>query len=82
MTLTKIDNIEAIGRRKGWHNLQKLIADFVASDMKCAEVTIEEGEYASVGSAYSCLWNACKISRTNVYVRKIENHVYLLKDKG
>lgn len=61
--------------------IHRVIDEFMRSDMDCAEIVLEDGEYARTGSAYNGIYNAInrmKLTST-LGVRTINGTVYLFK---
>lgn len=63
----------------------KLLEEFIESEMECAMIHCEEGEYAKPGSVYNSAKNATKRfgCEGTVGVQTIDGKVYLFrKDKA
>lgn len=77
MKLQYVDSLPSA--RRGKHDVQNLIKEFVDSDAKIAKVDFNEHDYKSPSVCRNCIAVSVKRSRRPVKVHQRGNDVYLTK---
>lgn len=78
MKLTYVEEVPVVQRR-GRHNLQDLIKEFVNSDKDIARVDWTEKDYKNAYICRQCIARAVLISGHKIEVFKRGNEVYMMK---
>jgi hypothetical protein len=80
MTIVAVESIpKARKHRNGIAKAEILLDMFANSSAKIVKVTIDEGDYVSVTSAYSTIYRLVKETRRPVKIQMVNNEIYLKK---
>ena len=75
----KLEPVDQIPEKRSYHNLQKLIEDFVNSPYEAARVNFTKDDYRSATHTCSSLGGAIKRSGYKIKAFKRGDEVYLAK---
>lgn len=78
MTLTYVEEVPVVERR-GRHNLQNLIQEFINEDKDIARVDWTEKDYKNASVCRQCIYRAVKLSGHKIEIFKRGNEVYMMK---
>lgn len=77
MRFVKVERIEESRRPK--YKLQVKFTEFMQTNIKQAQVMFDEGEYASLNTAYTTLYRSAKCFGFPIDVRQRGNKIYLIR---
>ena len=79
MKLVRVEEIPEVVNHTPKKQVNVMLSDFIASDMKYAKVEIEEGEYARIEYARQSLLQVCARCGYRVEVKTRNGEIYLAK---
>lgn len=79
MRFVRVEFIPEIKRGRNRNNLGSILDNFVASDMICAKVALDPGDYSSPECARTSLVQAIKRGHYNVGVTCRNGELYIVR---